>query len=72
MSNTIKTLDVVALLRAMPEAQLVQGQVGTVVEVLSESACEVEFCGDDGNVYATLAIKNQDLMVLHYSHIQAA
>ena len=47
MSNHIEILDTVALLRDIPEAQLVQGQVGTVVEVFGESACEVEFCGED-------------------------
>ena len=38
MSRKIKELDVVALLRDIPEAKLVQGQVGTVVETLGESA----------------------------------
>ncbi len=72
MANRIKELDVVALLRDIPEAGLVQGQVGTVVETLRGSALEVEFCGDDGKAYAMLAIKEEDLMVLHYSRIEAA
>lgn len=72
MPHRIKELDVVALLRDIPEAQLVQGQVGTVVEKLGESAYEVEFCGDDGRAYAMLAIEEKDLMVLHYSRVEAA
>ena len=72
MSSKIKELDVVALLRDIPEAKLVQGQVGTVVETLGESVYEVEFCGDDGRAYATLGIKEEDLIVLHYSRIQVA
>jgi hypothetical protein len=72
MPHRIKELDVVALLRDIPEAQLVQGQVGTVVEKLGESAYEVEFCGDDGRAYAMLGIEEKDLMVLHYSRVEAA
>jgi len=72
MSHKIKELDVVALLRDIPEAKLVQGQVGTVVEALGESAYEVEFSGDDGRAYAMLGIKEEDLMVLRYSRVEAA
>jgi hypothetical protein len=72
MANRIRELDVVALLHDIPEAGLVQGQVGTVVEKLGGSACEVEFSGDDGKAYAMLAIKEDYLMVLHYSRIEAA
>ncbi len=72
MSNRIKEFDVVALLRDIPEAKLVQGQVGTVVETLGQSAYEVEFSGDDGRAYAMIGIKEEDLMVLRYSRVEAA
>jgi hypothetical protein len=72
MPSKIRELDVVALLRDLPKARLVQGQVGTVVETLGESAYEVEFCGDDGKTYAMLGIKEDDLIVLHYSQVEAA
>ncbi len=72
MASRIKELDVVALLRDIPEAGLVQGQVGTAVEALGQSAYEVEFCGDDGKAYAMLAIKEEDLIALHYSRSEAA
>ena len=72
MSSRIRELDVVVLLRDLPQARLVQGQVGTVVETLGESAYEVEFCGDDGKTYAMLGIKEDDLIVLHYSQVEAA
>lgn len=72
MSMKIKEFDEVALLRDMPEDNLVQGQVGTVVERLGESAYEVEFCGDDGRAYAILGVKEEELMVLHYSRVEAA
>jgi hypothetical protein len=72
MSRTIEVLDVVALVRNRPEANLLKGQVGTVVETLGESAYEVEFCDDDGRAYAMLGLEEEDLMVLHYSQVEAA
>ncbi len=38
----------VALLRDQPERGLARGQVGTVVEILSPDAVEVEFCDNHG------------------------
>ncbi len=72
MTDRIRELDVVALLCDKPEAGLVHGQVGTVVETLGGSAYEVEFCDSDGKAYAMLAIKEDEMMVLHYSQIEAA
>jgi len=72
MNFEIKELDVVALLRDQPEAELVKGQVGTVVEKLGETTYEVEFSDDDGRAYAICAIKEEDLMLLHYAQIEAA
>jgi hypothetical protein len=45
---------------------LIRGQVGTVVEVLSRGAYEVEFSDDDGRTYAQAALPAEQLMVLHY------
>jgi hypothetical protein len=39
----LELLSVVALIRDVPEAGLVRGQVGTIVEVLGPEAFEVEF-----------------------------
>jgi len=47
MSN-LELLSEVAVLQDLPEHGLIRGQVGTVVEVLSPSAAEVEFCDDQG------------------------
>jgi hypothetical protein len=66
-----KLLDVVALLRDVPEAQLVRGQVGTVVE-LYDGAYEVEFSDDQGKTYAMLALKPEQLLVLHHRPQEAA
>ena len=66
MDSTIGLLDVVALTVDRPEKGLIRGQVGTVVEVLSDGANEVEFSDDDGRTYAQAALPAEPLMVLHY------
>jgi hypothetical protein len=63
---TIELLSVVALMRDMPEAGLVRGQVGTIVEVLGPEVFEVEFSGDNGRTYASLALRSNDLLRLHH------
>lgn len=66
MSRTPKLLDVVALTVDLPERQLVQGQVGTIVEALDGGAYEVEFSDDGGRTYATLALHPAQFIVLHH------
>lgn len=62
----IKLLDVVALNEDLPERNLRRGQVGTVVEELAPNVFEVEFSDNEGRTYATLALKADQLLVLHY------
>ena len=64
--ENIHLLDVVALTEDLPERGLVRGQVGTVVELLAPDAYEVEFSDDTGHTYALLALKANQLMVLHH------
>lgn len=71
-NRPVKLLDVVALTADFPDKGLLRGQVGTVVEILSPGIFEVEFSGDDGHTYAQLAIKENQLLVLHYQPQQAA
>ena len=66
MSRTPRLLDVVALTVDLPERQLVQGQVGTIVETLDGGAYEIEFSDDDGRTYAILALRPSQFMVLHH------
>jgi hypothetical protein len=66
-----RLLDVVALLSDIPEHGLVRGQVGTVVELL-DSAYEVEFSDDEGRTYAELAVRREQLLVLHHRPQKAA
>jgi hypothetical protein len=62
----LSLLDVVALTTDLPEAGLVRGQVGTVVEVLGPEVYEVEFSDDSGRTYAELPLRSDQLLVLHY------
>jgi hypothetical protein len=71
MSAEIHVLDVVALLDDLPENGLRRGQVGTVVESLDAEAFEVEFADEDGRTYASLAVRAQELMPLHYQPAEA-
>ncbi|HKK66624.1 MAG TPA: DUF4926 domain-containing protein [Bacteroidales bacterium] len=67
MKETIKLFDVVALTVDLPEHNLKRGYVGTVVESLANgSAFEVEFSDSKGHSYASLGLKGEQLMVLHY------
>lgn len=69
--NTVKLLDVVALTSDLPERKLQRGQVGTVVEKLAPNVYEVEFSDNEGRAFATLAVKEEKLLVLHYEPAMA-
>ena len=64
-TGTIKLLDTVALLEDLPERHLKRGEVGTVVEILAPQVYEVEFCDDDGQSYAELALRSDQIVPLH-------
>lgn len=66
MTPSIRLHDVVALLADLPQRGLRRGQVGTVVESLAPDVYEVEFSDDQGRAYATLALRADQLIVLHY------
>lgn len=72
MTPNIQLLDVVALTADLPDERLLRGQVGTVVEALAPGVFEVEFSDDQRRAYAQLAIKESQLLVLHYQPQQAA
>lgn len=60
----IKLLDLVAVLEDKPEAGLVSGQVGTVVEVHSPDALEVEFLDATGRTIALVELRRGEVLVL--------
>ena len=70
--ETIKLLDVVALLEDLPVKGLRRGQVGTVVEALAPGVFEVEFNDSKGKTYASLALRSDQLLVLHHDLIRVA
>jgi hypothetical protein len=61
----IELLDTVALVEDLPARSLHRGEVGTVVEILDQDVYEVEFCDNDGQTYAELALAGASLIVLH-------
>jgi hypothetical protein len=65
MSKRINLLDTVALLEDLPQRNLKQGEVGTVVEILAPDVYEVEFCDDEGQAYEMFALRADQLIVLH-------
>ncbi len=70
--QNIKLLDVVALLEDLPPKGLHRGQVGTVVESLAPGVFEVEFSDSNGKTYASLALRSDQLLVLHHDLIRVA
>ena len=71
MKGELKVLDVVALLGDLSEHGLVAGQVGTLVEKLSDDSFEVEFSDDDGRTYAMIPLRADQVIHLHYSPVAA-
>jgi len=70
-NNNFKILEVVALLKNIPEKNLLMGQVGTIVEKLTENVYEVEFAGKNGEPIALAAIESDHLLLLHYESVTA-
>jgi hypothetical protein len=72
--------DVVALLEEVRSTDfnssrpllLHRGQIGTVVMMYPDGACEVEFADRDGRAYAILPIQSHKLIVLHNAPDYAA
>ncbi len=66
--NAIPLLATVAVVADLPDHKLTKGQIGTVVEHLGragEEALLVEFSDEQGRTYAMVALKADELMVLH-------
>lgn len=64
----IPLLASVALTADLPDKELTRGQIGTVVEFLErdgEQALLVEFSNENGETYAMIDLKPEQLMVLH-------
>ena len=62
----IKELDIVALLKPLPEQHLGKGAIGTVVHVYNDDIYEVEFADLKGQTYALLTLPAQHLLLLKH------
>jgi hypothetical protein len=67
----VKLLDIVALTEDEPEKGLRRGQTGTIVETLASGVFEVEFCDLEGRTYASVALPEGHLMILHHQPASA-
>ena len=68
----MKLLDVVATLEEVPAAHLAKGQVGTIVDELSDDVVLVEFADLDGVAYALEPIPVGKLIELRHAPAIAA
>lgn len=71
METNTHLLDTVAFIEDLPEKGLRRGQVGTIVEDLAPGVFEVEFSDNNGRTYASLALKTEQLLVLHHQPAEA-
>ena len=71
MTN-IEVHSVVAILEDLPLEHLVRGEVGTVVEIWAPGVYEVEFADRNGRTYAMAALKEDQLMLLHFEPVNQA
>jgi hypothetical protein len=71
MRKIFKLLDVVALSTDLPKEGLLKGQVGTIVEILSDDVFEVEFSDNEGKTYSLLSLKNYQLIQLHFNPLES-
>ena len=62
----LELLSVVALLEDLAGRSLRRGQVGTIVERLAPGVFEVEFSDDEGQTYASLPLRADQLLRLHH------
>ena len=58
---SIKPLDVVVLLKDLPNHRLKCGDIGTVVEVYAPNGLEVEFVSGSGDTQALVTLKASDV-----------
>ncbi|KXW58500.1 DUF4926 domain-containing protein [Ferrovum myxofaciens] len=68
----MKLLDVVATLEDVPAAHLAKGQVGTIVDELSDEVVLVEFADLNGVAYAVEPISVGKLIELRHAPAMAA
>ena len=63
--SPIQLLDTIALVGDVPDLGLSAGEVGAVVEILSDDAFEVEFCDESGYTYGLHTLRTHQIVALH-------
>ena len=69
--ETIKLLDVVALLVDKPAEGLAVVHVGTVVEVLAPDVVEVEFLDPTGHIFTLTELERNEVLLLKHEPVAA-
>lgn len=64
-TSHIGLLDTVALISDLPKLGLAAGELGAVVEVLSDDIFEVEFVDASGRTYGLHTLRANQLLALH-------
>jgi hypothetical protein len=72
MDKSFKLLDSVAILKDVPEQKVLMGQVGTIVEILTDDTYEVEFSDQSGATIAEFAVQGIDLLLLHHTLVDTS
>lgn len=65
----MKLLDTVAILEDMPEKHLVRGQVGVIVEIHQDEHFEIEFCNEEGEIFAQAVLHRCSLIPLYHCRV---
>jgi hypothetical protein len=68
----LKLLDVVAIIEDALEHDLVRGQMGTIVEVFEPGEYLIEFSDTNGEMYALVSLRADQLMLLRKKPVRAA
>jgi hypothetical protein len=69
MKDELRLFDIVSLVVDLPSHDLRRGQVGTIVERLAPGVWEVDFSDDEGQTYATLALRSDQMMRLYFNPV---
>lgn len=66
MTKPLHLFDIVALLIDLPDEKISTGQVGTIVEELTENVFEVEFADAKGRTITSCAVAATNLLKLSH------
>jgi len=69
--EAIKELDTVAVLKDIPEKNLLRGNVGIVIADVSNTKAEVEFIDKNGKITSLVTLNKKDLLRLRVETVTA-